>query len=174
MRAIFLFLAFVAAAASGVITLDESGGEYASDLAFYTEPETIRDAETARLVLIELNRVPESKPSGRGWDVMTGPDLELRLLTGDGFEFATSDGPLLSNVEANDLPVSFAVDGREVSVDETFVLRVFDHDRTGEDLMFRSERFAAAEAQSEGVVATPIRTWTGHEVGTAYFAFADL
>lgn len=160
-------------AQTGRVSLDESEGEMASDHAHYADPADVSAAATARVLSVVIDRVPPSKPNGRGWDVATGPDLEVQVMTTDGYEYARSDGPLVQDVTGERLPVHLVVEGPEVAVDQQLVVRVFDHDRTGSDLMFRTETFSAAGAQARGGIWAPLRTWTGHVVGRVYFDFGS-
>ncbi len=143
----------------------------ASDYAHYADPADISGAATARILSVVIDRVPPSKPNGRGWDVATGPDLEVQIMTTEGYEYARSDGPLVQDVSGGRLPLHLAVEGPEVAVDQPLVVRVFDHDRTGSDLMFRTETFSAADAQAGESISVPLQTWTGHVVGRVYFDF---
>ena len=159
---------------TGLIELDPSGGEGRSDLAYYSAPDVIREAETARLAYVELLDVPWTRDGGtRKWDLMTGPDLALTVRTSDGYEYAESRGPAASDVRRGDFPLEFAVSGVEgfAPTDAPLVLYVSDYDRTGSDLMFRTAPFSAADAQANGTIAAPIRTWTETRIGTAFFEF---
>ena len=166
-------LAALLALPTGGITLDPSGGEGRSDLAFYSSPEVIDGAETARLAYVELLDVPWTRDGGtRKWDLMTGPDLALTVRSADGYEFAQSTGAAVWNVEQGDFPLEFAVNGTPlIDVGAPLVLYVSDYDRTGSDLMFRTAPFSAADAQETGTIAAPLLTWTGTRIGTAFFEF---
>ncbi len=168
-----LILPAAAHAQSGSVTLDPSGGEIASDYAHYADRDAVAEATTVRVLAVVIERVPPSKPNGSGWDVATGPDLEVEIVTTEGYGHARSDGPVVQDVGGDRLPVYLLVRGPRVLVDQEMVVRVFDHDRTGSDLMFRTEAFSAAEAQRAGLTSVPLKTWTGHNVGCIHFDFGD-
>ena len=158
--------------APGVISRDTSNGEGASDLAYYAVPAEIRRAEQAMITHIVLTEVPFTPPSGtRAWDLASGPDLELDVQTGQGASAARSRGSAADDVGADELPVWFDVEADPRGVRETYVLSVSDWDATGSDHMFRTEPFSAEAARRAGRSTVALRSWTGEEIGTVYFAF---
>ena len=155
-----LLVALLVLGPAGLIELDPSEGEAASDLAHYTSEETVRTAEVARLAYVEVLDVPWVRDGGtRKWDLATGPDLALAVRTADGYEYAESRGSAAPDVVQGDFPVSFRVTtgpggGGLVDVGAPLVLYVSDHDRTGSDLMRVASRIVQNPAIAPALPGT--------------------
>jgi hypothetical protein len=165
-----LLLSLLPVVLPGRITRDPSDGEGASDLAAHTTPSMVREAVHATPVHIVLNEIPFTRRGGtRKWDMATGPDLELVLRAGENVTVALSDGAAVSDVTEDDLPLWFSIEADALPMDAMLVLDAADWDATGTDHMFRTEPASPAEAKRAGRVWTPLRTWTGDEIGRIYF-----
>lgn len=153
--------------------MDPSGGEAAGDLALAADADQIASARRAFVSYVRLDNLPFIQPSGdRKWDASTGPDVLIVIRDTQGNVIATTHGPVIEDVNPADLPLSFEVGAQVSDFERVYAVEVYDHDSfTSNELMFKTQTFAAGDAQRAGKLNLDLLSRGGDVIGAVHFRF---
>lgn len=155
------------------VRLDPSGGEAPDDFAADANPDLIGGAQRAYVAYVVLDQIPFVREGGtKKWDAMSGPDLIVRVVDTQGNAIATTTAPVVEDVRTDALPLSFELNAQVSDLERVYAVEVLDHDEwSANELMFRTQSVAAADAQRDGRPSLPLLSRSGHRIGTIYFRF---
>lgn len=150
----------------------DPNGEALAEFVEKTDFRNIDEAQRAFISYVVLDNIPFLKASGnQKWDLASGPDLQLVIKDTQGNVIANSEGPVVTDIIPQELPLYFELNAQVSDFERVYVVEVYDYDATGSDFMFRTSGVAAADLKESESNYADLLNRQGQSIGAVYFRF---